>query len=624
MSPTADDAGVEIEAGALRAVLTDGELTSVTVGSAVLLDSVYCAVRDADWGTVPSVTRDFEISRGEDSLRARFTVVHEQGDIAFTWDGDIEANGSGVVFSMTGIALSTFSSNRIGVCLLHPQALAGSPVVVATARGGPEALRFPVSISAHQPFPEHHGMTYGDPGAQLRIDLDGQVFETEDQRNWTDPSFKTYCPPLRIGYPRVVTAGDRIVQRVVLTPERGEGAGRPPRPRPRAAAGSLPIRVDLGTRGRPLPPIGFGVSSQGGPLTASETAALRQCGPAHVAAEVAAGESHDLLVTAGLQARDLSALLHVSAVVESPDEVHEVVSALVRLDAPVGRLLVFRRSTSTTDAELVVAARSALLGAGLPDVRVGGGSRANFAELNRASLPLTDIDFVSFAVTPQVHAFDDESVMRTLLVQDQVLTQATELARGKPVAVGPVTLRPRFNAVATGTGRPREPDSLPPEVDVRQPTWFTAAWALGSVVALRGADGLTYFETAGMRGLVARDDASAGSPAFPADAGELFPVHTLFACLARGAGAPVVAAHLIEDGPARAAVLATASSVPEVVDVLVADLAGLGTPLRLDLGGGRLTEARMLGDDAELEADLRTGRIVLPPYRIARITVRQG
>ena len=31
--------------------------------------------------------------------------------------------------------------------------------------------------------------------------FNGETFEMEDQRNWTDASFKTYCTPLSLPYP---------------------------------------------------------------------------------------------------------------------------------------------------------------------------------------------------------------------------------------------------------------------------------------------------------------------------------------------------------------------------------------------------------------------------------------
>ena len=49
---------------------------------------------------------------------------------------------------------------------------------------------------------------------QLLLSFDGDSFELEDQRNWGDASFKTYCTPLRKGFPRAVRRGTLIAHRV--------------------------------------------------------------------------------------------------------------------------------------------------------------------------------------------------------------------------------------------------------------------------------------------------------------------------------------------------------------------------------------------------------------------------
>ena len=45
----------------------------------------------------------------------------------------------------------------------------------------------------------------------------GDVFEMEDQRNWTDASYKTYCTPLALPFPVEIPEGARISQSVTLT-----------------------------------------------------------------------------------------------------------------------------------------------------------------------------------------------------------------------------------------------------------------------------------------------------------------------------------------------------------------------------------------------------------------------
>jgi len=144
--------------------------------------------------------------------------------------------------------------------------------------------------------------------------------------------------------------------------------------------------------------------------------------------------------------------------------------------------------------------------------------------------------------------------MSTLRAQPATLAGARAVAGQRPVAVGPVTLRPRFNAVATGPEPPTPPGQLPPQVDPRQPGWFAAAWAVGCRAALADAESLTLFETAGRRGLLARTD-SAPHPLFPAAPGEVFPAHTVLAALADWSGRPVLTA---TSGDRRVAVLAVA------------------------------------------------------------------
>ena len=45
-------------------------------------------------------------------------------------------------------------------------------------------------------------ISHGTPsGGEVTISFTGDLFEMEDQRNWTDASYKTYSTPLRIPYP---------------------------------------------------------------------------------------------------------------------------------------------------------------------------------------------------------------------------------------------------------------------------------------------------------------------------------------------------------------------------------------------------------------------------------------
>ncbi len=245
---------------------------------------------------------------------------------------------------------------------------------------------------------------------------------------------------------------------------------------------------------------------------------------------------------------------------------------------PVRRLYVFDVGTWTTGEQMARHARHLLERAGLA-VALGGGSAANFADLNRAVLPLPLLDVVTYAINPQVHAFDERSIVETLEGQTATVDSARRLAGGLPLVVGPVTLRPRFNPVATGIQAPLAPGELPPTVDPRQAAAFLAAWTVGSVAALASADSVTYLETAGWRGLFARRDPALVHPCFPADPGTIFPVHRALAGLAAMSGRPRFAT---EGGDGRLAAIAVADTGG--VEVLMANLTPEEMSARISAG----------------------------------------
>src|SRR5207247_7392946 len=118
-----------------------------------------------------------------------------------------------------GEARSDFQRNRIGFCVLHPsRECPGRPCVVEKADGTVERGIFPRFISPHQPFKEIRSIAHEvAPGVWAEVRFEGDVFEMEDQRNWTDASYKTYCTPLGLPYPVQVRCGDRVMQSVTLT-----------------------------------------------------------------------------------------------------------------------------------------------------------------------------------------------------------------------------------------------------------------------------------------------------------------------------------------------------------------------------------------------------------------------
>jgi hypothetical protein len=139
-----------------------------------------------------------------------------------------------------------------------------------------------------------------------------------------------------------------------------------------------------------------------------------------------------------------------------------------------------------------------------------------------------------------------------------------------PVAVGPITLRPRFNPHATGPEPEAGPGELPRQVDTRQASLFCAGWFVGSVraLALAGASRLTFFETTGWRGVMETEAGSPLSEVFRSLPGAVFPVYHALADVGEFAGGRVLPVKL--DPRARVEALALAHG--DRLRVLVANL----------------------------------------------------
>ena len=227
-----------VRAGPVSALLDGAFLRRIRVGPDEVLRGVYAAVRDQNWGTVEPTFSRYELEAGADSFRLRFTAEHRQGEIDFVWDGEYVGEPSGrIVFRFDGVCRTAFRKNRIGFCVLHPPELAGTPYVRETP-AGPIEERFPERISPRRDVTDIEALRYqaGPVGVALRFQ--GDLFDMEDQRNWTDASYKTFCTPLALPYPVRMAAGQRISQTVTLDLQVPPGAGgAPPRRRRRAGRG---------------------------------------------------------------------------------------------------------------------------------------------------------------------------------------------------------------------------------------------------------------------------------------------------------------------------------------------------------------------------------------------------
>jgi hypothetical protein len=590
-----------VQAGELTVELEGPQIRTVRAGDVEILRGVYMAVRDEEWATVAGSLSGLELRRGEGEFASSFAMTHRQPPLSFDWTGEIEGdNSSTISFALDGVANAAFQYCRIGFCLLHPPLECAGQRYRGRSPGGPLDGTLPLAIGP-QLFKDGLDWPLFDSVSELELSLasglrvhmrfEGDLFEMEDQRNWTDASFKTYCTPLKLGYPFDASTGQRFSQKVTI-----HVSGRPAA----AKRGSHLPRVTFDIDGgRPLPPIGLCLPRAADHQSVAETNLLARAHPSHLRIDLdLAGDGWIATLAAGADAaRALGCSLEVAAFADSDGQLGLLVTELAA--RPLARLLVFTRGQQISSPGMTDHARGLCAQASL-SVPVIGGTDGWFAELNRDRPDTRAMDGLVYSITPQVHAFDEESIAQSLEAQPETVTTAVTFAAGLPILVGPVTLRPRdpIESEPSGDGT----DSLPFSVDPRQSSLFAAAWTVGSISALAqaGAASLTYYETVGCRGIIPGDGPLPPRQVFAAaPAGGAYAVFHVFAdVLELG---PRTSVLRCETGrPSEVAALALRSD--DRLRILIANL----TPasLSLELGSPEAVEPtiRMLDETTALEA----------------------
>ncbi|MDZ4766653.1 MAG: hypothetical protein SGI73_19110 [Chloroflexota bacterium] len=510
---------VHLRAGDLKVDFVDGALRDFRVNGQEVLRMVYAAVRDANWGTVPFTLSDVTIDARERAFDISFTSEHRQGDIHFVWRATIAGSENGeITFDFDGEAKTTFARNRIGFCVLHPGSFGNVPCQIEHTDGQITDGAFPASISPHQPFFAVRGITSDQGGVRVEMRMEGDTFEMEDQRNWTDDSFKTYCTPLGVPFPVIVEAGTRVQQRVSIKLIAVDGL--------EDAASSYELIE------RPMSGdwhVGLSVANADSVLNVREIERLQALKLHHLRVELDLTDSMWLenLRDADVQAVQFKCKLEIVVFVSDDAEKQLILlaEAAAKLQAPISHWIVFHHNEKVTAAHWVKAAKTVLHPFNAP---IGAGTPYYFTELNRERPP-ENADFNVYSINPQVHAFDNASLVETLAMHDKTARDAR--FNGKPVVVSPITLKPRGNPDATTSNISSAPNVLPPTVDPRQMSLFGAVWTFASIVHLGAAEveSATYYETVGWRGIMERETGSPLPDLFPSIAGGVFPMYHVFA-----------------------------------------------------------------------------------------------
>ena len=447
-------------------------------------------------------------------------------DIKYHWKGEIKGTEDSVIsFGFVGEADSSFLSNRIGFCVLHPATCANMECEVEHHSGEIEKGAFPARISPHQPFVDIKAITqFISDSEAVRIEFQGDIFEMEDQRNWTDASYKTYCTPLYLPFPVQTQTGSRCAQNITISYKCSGGAVS------KEDAVQKDCSADEACACKPID-IGSCISA---PLTDKQLQRIKLLDLAHVRYDYYCDENNekfDEIITQieKLGSKALIALFFTDDWKRQLNEVYE--KLLVNKDSLNG-ILVYEKNAKVIEQAVFNEIRGKLSGIGCA---IGSGTDAFFTQINRNPMDPEKMEFVAYSNNPQVHAFDNASIMATTQGQIANLESCAQMYPGLPVWVTPITMKMRWNPDATGS-EVRAAGEAPRQVDNRQMSLFAAAWLIKSIAACieGGAAAATYLEAAGTCGLM-EEDVLTRDYRFPAEEGMLYPVYYAF-LMVRGIG----------------------------------------------------------------------------------------
>lgn len=525
---------IALRAGPLTMSFDPGNafLRFVRLGDHEIVRNIYAVVRDQNWNTIAWKVLNLKTDARADAFDITFDVECAERGVRYSWKGAVRGEASGrVTFSFDGEAHSNFQRNRIGICVLHPiLECAGKAVTLEHTNGTREETSFPKHIAPWQPLKDVRAITHEvAAGVRAEVRFAGEVFETEDQRNYGDASFKTYSTPQDLPKPVAVKSGDRVQQTITITLNNPEQKKVLPVVQGRGAQLSISTTPILAK-----PALGLHMAKHGHALSEVEAERLRALRLAHLRGEITF--AHDWkaeLRAAVAQANQLQLPLqcglHLGANAET--ELAELARELEVVRPKVALWIVYQQGHSMVPPEIAALARRKLSDYGA-QILIAVGATPFFTEFNRNRPPADATALPCFPLTPQTHLKDPVTMIENVAdVTEMIETAKTILPQ--QVVISPITLKP-WHKVPPGKDDLASGE-LPGDVDARQMSLFGAAWTLAHIsrVALSThVHSATYFETTGWRGIMETEEGSPLPAKFFSIPGAVFPIYHVLAAMA--------------------------------------------------------------------------------------------
>jgi hypothetical protein len=453
-------------------------IRNVTYQGAQIIDLLYTAIRPWDWSTLdPDEHSEVVEVSGENCLITISDVFagSMQGKTVLT----LQPNGKfSIDYQLSG--LGKFEIQRWGVCFcLHTGDWMGSTVTT-----GPDSYKLLNEISPQRIidgvtqglFPASNDMHFvARDKKSLKVVSTGKVLEAEDQRNWTDNTYKIYSGSLAEPRPFVLEKG-MIWQQSVEFEVTPPVVAKPD--------GAKIIAKEIAA----LPRIGVQFNSE--PLLPSDDLekALFILDIDHI-------RVNEESLTAQKIATVSKSGLTLEAALLSSNEGAELSREVEHLSArvPAGsRLLIHRQGRQIVQESDLP--KNETLNSYIP------GSDAYLVDLHRQKFEFGGA--VSYSMVPTVHSTDPETIFKTLYTQKESIEFAKKFVAPQ-VSVSPITFSTRGNP-ETGHFRENRINFAQPAMAEQIKELSAAAWTLGSVFALAsaGAYSGTWHELFGEFGVI--------------------------------------------------------------------------------------------------------------------------
>ena len=525
----------QFNAGALSLHLVDGAIRRLCWHGVEVVRGISCPIRDENWATHASVLANESITETPEGFEIR--QVRLVADGALRIDLIFKAGSDGTFHAVAEMsAAREFVTNRAGFTLLHPlRGVAGNALGLTHPDGAKTASLFPLLISPNQVADRISGLRHSVDEIDIDIAFTGEVFEMEDQRNWSDASFKTYCRPLSLPRPYRLQAGDVQRQEIQV---RLQGVPA----KSTALQVSAPAKLALVAAGETVPRLA--VAMEEGTLPVAP-ALCRLLGPAILQLRVTPQSAAAVCESAAALAipAEIELEIVVPSISDPQPALARVAADCKRAALAVARVVALPESylnsyqpggpwpAGPTPQDLAPHVRAAF-----PRAGIGGGVLTYFPELNRCRPG--SCDYVTHGSSAIVHAADDWSVRENLEGLSHILESGRALAGNRDYRLGLVAIGMRSNPYGAGVVENIQQNRVAMAgADPRQRGLFAAAWAVGAAAATEGhgVSSLALSALVGPFGAIHRQEAWA-QPGYQED-GMVYPVFHVLRFLSAMGGA---------------------------------------------------------------------------------------